>query len=188
MAVPKEQSKQSVQELIPPPGISRIFKCSDNYARALMRQLYISKRGPDYSSLRILTDLGFGVPLPLSLVAGDEAQNALMVDTADLARWIGESPRNVRRRLAGTHSDASFPPVIHLGPSKRLVFKAELQAWLHHEGSPIGRTPERVHAHLRGESESPMASSGKSRSLSATDSKVRGQSVVEMFQKPQSSC
>ena len=136
-------------DLISVGRMAKTFLCSDDFARGLMRRLDIPRRGGGYSARRMLVALGFVDPFPTGFFVIHDAHPGPLVDANGLTMLLGEAPRTVRRRLSGTHPDQSFPQVIHLGASTRLVMRDELDAWMHGIAQMSGRDPARLHRALK---------------------------------------
>ncbi len=133
--------------LISTKDLAGFLNSTDGFARNLMKNLDIPKRGKGYPRLRIFAAFGFEQPYP---VHAPEIWSTLL-DAPAVAKETGESEKTIGRMYEGLHKDKSFTNFLRFGPRKRMIFPFEVEAWLSGTQPKFVRKNELIHPFLRGE-------------------------------------
>lgn len=145
------QPQPDQEPLLSTKDLSIFLTTSQAFARKLMKELDIPKRGKGYPRARLLVAFGFPPPLPL----GEQAIWRPLLDAQRAAVASGGSAKTFGRMFDGSHRDPSFRNYIHLGPRKRLIFAFELEAWMSGAAPKFVRDISLMDPHLRGMQASP---------------------------------
>lgn len=140
------QLKQVQKPLLSTKDLSIFLTTSQAFARNLMKELDIPKRGKGYPRARLLAAFGFPPPLPL----GEQGIWRPLLDAKRAAVVSGGSAKTFGRMFDGSHRDPSFRNYIHLGPRKRLIFAFELEAWMSGVSPKLVRDISLMHPLIRG--------------------------------------
>lgn len=145
-----DQSAKDHALLISTKDLAGFLNSTDGFARNLMKNLDIPKRGKGYPRLRIFAALGFEKPYPIH---APEIWSTLL-DAPAVAKETGESEKTIGRMYEGAHKDKSFTNVLRFGPRKRMIFPFEVEAWLSGTQPKFVRKKDLMHPYLRGENTS----------------------------------
>jgi hypothetical protein len=145
------QPQPDQEPLLSTKDLSIFLTTSQAFARNLMKELDIPKRGKGYPRARLLAAFGFAPPLPL----GEQGIWRPLLDAKRAAVASGGSAKTFGRMFDGSHRDPSFRNYIHLGPRKRLIFAFELEAWMSGASPKFERDIGLMHPLIRGMQASP---------------------------------
>ncbi len=142
-----DQSAMDHTLLISTKDLSEFLNTSEGFARILMNNLDIPKRGKGYPRLRIFAVFGFEKPYPIHA----PGVWSTLLDAPAVAKETGQSEKTIGRMYEGTHKDKSFTNSLCFGPRKRMIFPFEVEAWLSGAHPKFVRKNEFMHPFLRGE-------------------------------------
>ncbi|UWQ02844.1 hypothetical protein K3X44_05855 [Aliiroseovarius crassostreae] len=142
----RNQPQSVLNPLFSAKDLSFFLTTSQAFARNLMKEIGIPKRGKGYPRARLLAALGFPHPLPTD----EEALLQPLLDPQRAAAASGTSANTFGRMFDGSHHDQTFKNYIHLGPRKRLIFPFELDAWMTGVPPKFMRDKSLMHPRLRG--------------------------------------
>lgn len=142
-----DQSAKDHALLISTKDIAGFLNTSEGFARNLMKNLDIPKRGKGYPRLRIFAALGFEKPYPINA----PGIWSTLLDAPAAAKETGEGEKTIGRMYEGAHKDNSFTNFLYFGPRKRMIFPFEAEAWLSGTQPKFVRKKELMHTFLRRE-------------------------------------
>lgn len=159
------QPQQNQDTLLSTKDLSIFLTTSQAFARTLMKELGIPKRGAGFPRVRLLAAFGFAQPLPIC----EQGIWRPLLDAQRAATVSGVSAKTFGRMFDGSHRDPTFRNFIHLGPRKRLIFAFELEAWMSGTSPEFMRDIGLMHPCIRGKQASPPTLIKQSLSTSVPD-------------------